>query len=152
MKLCFLAPANNYHTQKWCNYFVKKGYEVHVISFINAKINGAKVHWIDSKAEYNHSDAKKMKYLAQRGKVKKLVKKISPDIIHVHYASSYGTVAAISGLNNYILSVWGSDIYEFPQKSFFHKMLLKFSLKRAKYLFSTSKAMAQEGRKYTKKV
>ena len=30
-------------------------------------------------------------------------------------------------------------------------MLLKFSLKRAKYLFSTSKAMAQEGRKYTKK-
>lgn len=77
--------------------------------------------------------------------------KIQPDIVNAHYASSYGVAMALSGIDNYILSVWGSDIYDFPKKSIFHKNLLKYSLKKARYLFSTSKAMAKEASKYTDK-
>lgn len=37
MKICFLAPANNYHTQKWTRYFVDNGHEVHILSLTDGK-------------------------------------------------------------------------------------------------------------------
>lgn len=151
MKICFLGPANNYHTKKWCNYFVNQGHEVYVLSLTKGQIKGAKVYWLNSHTKATHSDFHKLKYLFQFFQVRKFINEIKPDIINAHYASSYGSLAAISGLHNYIVSVWGSDVYEFPRKSFLHRRLLKYSLNSAKYIFSTSKAMAEETRKYTDK-
>ncbi len=151
MKICFIAPANNYHTKKWTNWFVNRGHEVHVVSFIKDEIEGATVHFLDTGASAEGSDTSKLKYLLSAGKMKRTVNSIKPDIINVHYATSYGAVVALSGLKNYVLSVWGSDVYDFPNKSIFHKLLLEFSLKKAKYLFSTSNAMAEECSKYTNK-
>ncbi len=151
MKICFIAPANSEHTAKWCRYFVGQGHTVDVISFVDAPITNVTVHFIDTGASADGSDKDKLKYLKKSGAVRKLVKKIAPDVINVHYATSYGAVAALAGLKNYALSVWGSDIYEFPRKSPLHRTLLKFSLAKAAYLFSTSKAMAAEASKYTDK-
>lgn len=76
---------------------------------------------------------------------------IEPNFVSVHRAPSYGMIAALSGVKNYALSVWGEDIYVFPQKTILHKLLLKYSLYKAPHLLSTSNAMAIEGSKYTKK-
>ncbi|WP_296117112.1 glycosyltransferase [uncultured Eubacterium sp.] len=151
MRICFLAPASNYHTKKWCKWFTEHGHEVHVVSFINDEINNVDVHFIDTGASADSSDSQKLKYLLKARTVKKVVDEINPDIVNVHYATSYGTVAALSGIKNYVLSVWGMDVYDFPQKSLIHKTMLKFSLYRAKRIFSTSKAMAEETSKYTSK-
>lgn len=151
MKICFLAPANSAHTKKWCKYFTGKNHEVHVISFVEADIEGISVHYVSTGAKADSGDLNKLKYLSKAGEVRRIVSEINPDIINVHYATSYGTVAALAGLKNYVLSVWGSDIYDFPNRSILHKALLKFSLRKAKYLFSTSRAMADEAAKYTNK-
>lgn len=151
MKICFLAPANSAHTKKWCNYFTGKNHEVHVVSFIKADIEGAAVHYVSTGARADGGDLGKLKYLSRAGKVREIVSEIAPDIINVHYATSYGTAAALAGLRDYVLSVWGSDIYDFPNRSPMHRALLKFSLKKAKHLFSTSRAMADEAAKYTDK-
>ena len=151
MKICFLAPANSAHTKKWCRYFVSQGHSVDVVSFVDDQIPDVSVHFIDTGAAAGGSDGEKLKYLLKASAVRKIVKSIRPDIVNAHYATSYGTVAALAGLKNYILSIWGSDIYEFPRKSLLHRALLKFSLAKAKYLFSTSRAMAEEAAKYTKK-
>lgn len=151
MKICFLAPANNYHTQKWVKYFVNQGNEVSVLSLTKGEIDGARVYWMNLNIEGGASDFAKLKYFLQVHYIKKIVNKIKPDIINAHYASSYGTLAALAGLKNHIVSVWGSDVYDFPRKSIFHKKLLEFSLNSARCIFSTSKAMAKETQKYTKK-
>ena len=151
MKICFLAPANNYHTKKWCEYFVSKGHQVDVISFIDDKIDNVNVHFIDCGTKTTDSDLKKIKYLFKIKKVKKIVKDINPDIINAHYATSYGMVAARCKFKKYILSVWGNDVYDFPNKSFIHKQYFKYIIKKSPYIFSTSKAMATEIKKYTKK-
>ena len=151
MRICFLAPADNYHTKKWCKWFTEQGHGVHVVSFIDSIIPNVTVHYINTGADAEASDISKLKYLIKARKVKKIVDMINPDVINVHYATSYGAVAALSGLKKYVLSVWGSDVYDFPKKSPLHKALLKFSLSRATYLFSTSLVMADETHKYTKK-
>ena len=151
MKICFLAPANNYNTKKWCKWFTENGHTVHVVSFIEDEIENVTVHYVNTGASANSSDTQKLRYLLKSRTVKRIVDEINPDIVNVHYATSYGTVAALSGLKGYILSVWGMDIYDFPQKSPLHRIMLKFSLNRASHIFSTSKAMAEESRKYTNK-
>lgn len=151
MKICFIAPANNYHTKKWCKWFSDHGHDVHVVSFIFDQIENANVHFVDTGASADSSDSQKLKYLLKAKRVKQIVNSINPDIVNVHYATSYGTVAALSGLKGYVLSVWGSDIYDFPKKSPLHKAMLKYSLKKAGYIFSTSNAMAKETHKYTDK-
>lgn len=151
MKVCFIAPADNYHIKKWCNWFVGRGHQVHIISFTDGSLDGVYIHKISTSIKPDSKDLDKIKYLFHSFEVRKLVQKIKPDIVNVHYATSYGTVAALSGLKGYVLSLWGSDIYDFPQKSIFHKELLKYSLNCAGYIFSTSKVMALEAKKYTKK-
>ena len=149
MKICFIAPANNYHTKKWANWFLSRGHEIHIISFIKDEIPGVSVHYIETGVSAEGSDASKLKYLFKARKLKKIIDSIQPDVVNVHYASSYGAVAALSGIKHYVLSVWGSDIYDFPRKSPLHRLLLKYSLKKAEILFSTSHSMAAEAAKYT---
>ena len=149
MRICFVGPANSAHIVKWCTWFGQRGHEIHVISFTPGEIEGVDVRLIDPGVNPDGSDFGKLKYLFCGGRIRKLVEEIHPDIVNVHYATSYGAAAALSGLKNYVLSVWGSDIYDFPKKSPLHRAFLKYSLNKAGHLFSTSQAMADEAKKYT---
>ena len=151
MRICFVGPSTSAHIIKWCDWFSKRGHEVHVISFSDDKIASAEVHPIEIGVDPNGGELAKMKYMLTGKKIKKIIDEISPDIVNAHYATSYGVAMALSGVKNYVLSVWGSDIYDFPKKSPAHKALLKFSLNSARYLFSTSQAMADEAGKYVKR-
>ena len=48
---------------------------------------------------------------------KKTIKDFKPNILHAHYASSYGILGYLIKFKPFILSVWGSDIYHFPNKN-----------------------------------
>ena len=110
MKICFLAPANSAHIKKWCKWFNEHNNETYVVSFVKDDIEGTYVYYIDCGVNADASDSSKIKYLFKAGKVKKAIVQINPDIVNVHYATSYGTVAALSGIKNYALSVWGRGV------------------------------------------
>lgn len=149
MKICFVGPAGSAHIRKWCAWFTGRGHEVHVISFTPGEIPGVAVHLVDLGVDPDGSDLGKLKYLTAGGKIRGLIREIGPDVVNAHYATSYGIAMALSGVKGYALSVWGSDIYDFPRRSVLHRSLLQFSLKKAGVLFSTSRAMADEAGKYT---
>lgn len=151
MKICYLAPAGNYHTKKWCKHFIDRGDEVHVISLLPGEIEGATVHYLDPGASATDSEAKKLLYLTKRSEVRRIVDQNDFDILHAHYASSYGLLAALSLKCDYFLSIWGSDVYDFPKTSPLHRAAIKYSLKRPAEVMSTSRAMAKEAQQYTNK-
>lgn len=151
MRICFVGPASSTHIVKWCNWFTKRKHDVHVISFDQGEIAGAVVHSIDIGVDANGSDFGKLKYLLAGGRIKRIVEELQPDVVNVHYATSYGAACALSGVKHYVLSVWGADIYDFPKKSPLHRALLEFSLNHASMLFSTSRCMSNEAAKYTDK-
>lgn len=151
MKICYLADANSIHTKKLCNYFVSIGYDMTVISLNKGEIPGVKVYSMDMEIENDGAIYSKFAYLNKLGKIKKIIKDIKPDIVHAHYASSYGLFAAIVNYKPTIVSVWGSDIYDFPKKSYIHKSIIKFNLKKADCILSTSNIMKKETEKYTDK-
>lgn len=152
MKICYLSAANSYHTEKWCKFFSTHGHEVHLISYTPGKSEYATVHLINCGMNDRYdSDAKKLDYLKHGRELRRIIKEIQPDIVHAHRIPSYGGACALGGVHNFILSVWGGDIFDFPNHSFLHKALVKFVLSKSSLLMSTSRAMAEEIRKYTDK-
>lgn len=153
MKICYLADINSAHTHKWLNYFEGKGYDIHVISLGKGEYEGVTVHSLDIQDNImkKSSEKGKLQYLKRLKRVKQLVREINPDILHAHYASSYGLLGALTNYHPYIISAWGSDVYDFPIKSPIHKFIIKYNLKKADYILSTSKVMKEETAKYTNK-
>ncbi|WP_300408993.1 glycosyltransferase [Lagierella sp.] len=150
MKICYLADVTSAHTKKWCKYFLSKGYEIVIISLTSGEIPGCKVYDFNVGDTIYKSDINKLfSYFGKVKRVKELIKSENPDIIHAHYATSYGLLGSLLNFKPYILSVWGSDVYDFPRRSFIHRGLLKHNLKAPTLLMSTSTDMKKEIQKYT---
>jgi len=77
------------------------------------------------------------------------LKRLKPSLLHVHYASGYGTLGSLAGYHPFLLSVWGSDVYEFPRRSLLHKQLFMRALRHPDRISSTSRDMAREVSRYT---
>ena len=155
MKLCYLADAQSSHTKKWVTFFANKGYEVHLISFREAEISNIIFHSIDkffaTRIRSEGSSFSKIGYFFYLNTFKNLIQDIAPDILHAHWATSYGLMGAYSGYHPYVLSAWGSDIFDFPHRSLLHKKVLEYVINKADFLTATSKALSRETQLYLKK-
>lgn len=157
MRVLFLADASSIHTIRWTTSLSLRGIEIQIVSLAKSNYNydnNIVIHSFGldrSKTDSTEDDLSKIKYLRYIRPLKTIIKKFKPDLIHCHYASSYGLLGALSRFHPLIISVWGTDVFQFPLKSRFHKLLIKFNFSRADVILSTSRAMAAETSKYTNK-
>lgn len=157
MKILLLSDPNSPHTIKWACSLAEKS--IHVIIFGFGVLNvsdydgktNISVITLNQSIKRDESIFIKLKYLKSVSVVKKIIREFSPDIVHAHFASSYGIVGSLCNFKPFILSVWGNDVFKFPKTSIIHKTILKYNLKKASIILSTSYAMAKETQLYTKK-
>lgn len=124
MKICFLAPANSVHSYRWVKYFADKGYEVHWISFYASSFSS-----IDN-VKYYEISTKRAKIFHAIIHTKRLIKKIKPDILHVHSVALYGIAGALSRFHPFVATAWGSDVL-ITGKSWIKAPFVKYALKKA---------------------
>lgn len=144
MKIVLLSGASSIHTVRWANGLSDAGQEVYVISqhpLLESLNKNVTVHLLPYRGILG--------YFTIVPAVKKLLAEIKPDIVNAHYASGYGTTARLVNYQPWLLSVWGSDVYDFPHKSFIHKWLVRKNLLASTAVASTSICMAEETRSFT---
>ncbi len=160
LKLLMLADPHSAHTIKWVKYLCGKG--INIFLFGLKEFNENDYFGIDNltiksfqmkgeifgKQDGNFS---KLNYIKALPSIRRIIKEFKPNIVHAHYASSYGLLGALSGFHPYIISVYGSDVFNFPKKNLATKNLLKHNLSKADRILSTSKVMAKEIKIYTNK-
>ena len=155
MKLFILSDPESIHTKRWVSSLSDRGIEIFLFGIgkkddeFYGKCKNTSVFIMDLDTELRRSSVEKIIYLSSLIKLKKKIKEFQPDILHAHYASSYGLLGALTRFHPFIISVWGSDVYSFPKISFLHKVILKFNLSKADCLLSTSVKMAEETKRYT---
>lgn len=145
MKIALLSGVTSVHTHRWANALADLGHEVHLISLIGHKSEVNKIS--DKVALHYINGSGRLAYFTAGKELKKLLAKINPDILNAHYASGYGTLARRSGFHPTLLSVWGSDVYDFPSNALCRAILVK-NLHYADALASTSHAMARQTEKF----
>ncbi len=160
VKILILSNPANPHTIKWVKALDKEGFKIFVFGlsnydksvYENCKDVQAFSYGFDDNLFIKSDGAfSKIVYLKALKKLKQIISEFKPQILHSHYATSYGLLGALSGFHPYIISAWGSDVYDFPKKSFLHKSILKYNLGNADKILSTSKVMAEEVQIYTGK-
>lgn len=158
MKILILGDAKASHLINWVNSLSREANQIYLFSFTeavrdeydeNVVIFGGGLKKEDTNS--NRFNMSKLSYLKQINYIQKLIRKCKPDIVHAHYATSYGFILSFLKHPKKILSVWGSDVYNFPKKSLLHRIIFKRNLRRADVILSTSKAMKEEISLYTSK-
>jgi glycosyltransferase involved in cell wall biosynthesis len=137
-RIALLAPASSIHTQRWAASLADQ-FEIHVITMHSAPSDpGAKfeTHLLPWSAPFG--------YIGNRSALKRILKFLKPDLLHIHYASGYGALGQMLEFRPKIQSVWGSDVFRFPLRSKFHKLLVGRALSQAEVVTSTSEAMANQ--------
>lgn len=142
MRIVYLAAANSIHTIRWVNELSNRGHDVHLISLPN---HTGDIDKISSNVKcYGLKFGGNIGYYLNVIQVKSIINKIDPDIINAHYASGYGTLARIAKCTPLVLSVWGSDVYDFPYQSSIKKKIVQKNLEYATTIASTSECMAAQ--------
>jgi L-malate glycosyltransferase len=146
---------------KWVHSLTESSFKVALFSFgknkekyLDVTLNKIPVFSLDlpnTLQQKNELSISKLRYLNAVKFIKKIISDFSPDIVHAHYASSYGFLGALSNFQPYVISVWGSDVLSFPYNSFIHRKILKFSLNHSSIVLATSEFLANQTKKFTQK-
>jgi glycosyltransferase involved in cell wall biosynthesis len=146
MKLCLITSGKSIHSYRWIKYFAEKGY---------------RIYWISLSSQLNPDFSEILKFqnlkyyqtpilsnkIFQLFKnilfVKKMVKKIQPDILHSHCAGIDGFCGALTGFHPLIITPWGSDVLIGP-KSKIKRPLIKFALKKADLITCNGEVLKNE--------
>jgi L-malate glycosyltransferase len=143
--VALLGPANSIHLQRWAIALAARSWRVSVITQHAAEAlplpAGVALHALPVRGGAG--------YCLNAPALARLLRKIKPDVLNAHYASGYGTTAALVGYTPTLLSVWGSDVYDFPYESTLKGWWLRRNLRRATAIASTSHAMARQVQRLT---
>ena len=164
MKICYLGNTNSLHLKVFIKYFVNEGHIVHTFGRnhldygpnhfhhdlnIFRKITRGKNPINTKRKKSKKFDCKKNLYLLKRifskinshidhARIKIIISKIKPDIVHGHEVSAFGELTINIGEYPKILTVWGSDVFRFPQKSYIIYKKVKKSLKNVDIIHVTN--------------
>jgi glycosyltransferase involved in cell wall biosynthesis len=130
LHICIFANELSIHTRRWVLGLRGMGHRVDLVTL--KKDPQSDIGGIHLGA------SSKLAYLSKVGWLRRLVRELGPDIFHAHHASSYGFLASFIRHPRKILSVWGNDIVDFPNRGPIHRKIIKRSLTSPIQITATS--------------
>lgn len=113
MRIILLADAAAPHTRRWAKWFAHKGHEVHVITFNSNSLidyDPVTLHLVWKSKVGNFLFFRVFKMISILVKIRKILKKFPPDLIHAHSAGGYAWAAKLIGFKPYVVTPWGTDL------------------------------------------
>lgn len=158
-RILLLSDIDSSHTRKWAVSLAERGHAIGVFSLRRSASEWYKAHpeleVLDAEGyetgKFYARTFSKLSYLRFVPAVRAAIRQFKPDVVHAHYATSYGLLGARSKFHPLVISTWGSDVFDFPKNSWINRRLLTYNLNRADRVFSTSNVMKDEVLKYVQR-
>jgi L-malate glycosyltransferase len=110
LRICYVANANTIHSHRWISYFAGAGHEVHWLSVSPCTIPpppNVHLHLVGAGERPARSP---LALAAAALRIRSLMRRINPDLVHAHYAGVNGVLAAVAGVRPLVVTAWGSDV------------------------------------------
>lgn len=137
--LAYLSIGRHIHTERWITWFARRGHRVHLLTVQPGPMPGVVVHDITTTF-----GPKPFRYAVSLIKVKRLLARLGPDLLHTHFLTGYGYWGVFSGRRPFLLTVWGDDVYVTPFESALKLRLARHALRSADYVTGDSEDIVRE--------
>jgi len=131
LRLLVLSSGGVGHTQRWVDYFVDRGDEVHLASLESGVPTRATEHRLPALAPVGL-----LKYPLAVPAVKRLIGTLDPDVVVGHFVPNYGFMGALAGRHPLVSVVWGSDVLLNAGATPFHRWRARYALESADLVLS----------------
>jgi glycosyltransferase involved in cell wall biosynthesis len=141
MRVCFISHSNSPWAPYYTRYFQERGHEVHLISFHPKQIPGITMHYVGA----NPADGRLPKwiYLWRAPRVRRLLRKLRPDVVMATYVRSNGLVGAMTKCSPLVVSSRGVIDYDFGLPPGINARLVRWIARRADLLHASSDELAE---------
>jgi glycosyltransferase involved in cell wall biosynthesis len=148
VRVLILGPAEVVHTQRWVEALDARGMDLTLVTQHPPRgwkpPAGVTMRVLPFRGSAG--------YFANTWALRRIAHEVRPDLVNAHYASGYGTTAALVNYRPTLLSVWGSDVFDFPYESWLKGRLVRWNLQRAARVASTSHVMAAQVRRLSPEI
>lgn len=121
MRLCHIANPESIHNVRWLRYFAQRGYEVHLVPY--HKPPAQKLDGIIVQDPTPRFGVRGLLSLQRILNVRRIVRRIKPDILHCHYVGHAGWWGALSGFHPLVLTAMGGGVL--PEQGAYEGVLRK---------------------------
>lgn len=134
-RILYVSDAKSVHTRRWAEQFRDQGMQVHIASFRAETIEGVSVHLLPT---YGLG---RLGYFFAVPTLRRLAKRIQPDVVHAQYVTSYGFLAALAGIRPLVLTAWGTDVLISPKVSRIMRWIASYAVRHADVVTTVAQHM-----------
>jgi L-malate glycosyltransferase len=109
MRICYIALGTFTHIGPYLDYFKEAGHNVHFVCLSPSPERGVPTYNVGLGRRYSERNGK-WKYPLSMLRTRRLIRKLNPNIVHAHYATSCGLTAMVCGFHPTVVTVHGSDL------------------------------------------
>jgi L-malate glycosyltransferase len=163
-RLCLIGNPDSIHVRRWAEHFAAREFDVHIVTFYSPQQGspaGVTVDFLRRRADAvaGNSSARTtlsrfpgLLRLATAARLvgagfRRAVARLEPDLVHAHYVSDYGFLAALTGRHPLVVSAWGSDLLVDPQRSAVTGAMVRWVLSRSELVTYDSHQVAGAARR-----
>jgi glycosyltransferase involved in cell wall biosynthesis len=154
MKVCYIGDGSSIHIWRMGDWLRAHDHEAQMLNLTpesSAEDRETAASHFDKYVDAKRPWRAPTGYVATMLPVRKLVRKLNPDVVHGHYLTTGGFFARWSGHNVVFSSAWGSDVY-LGQKYRGQRWLLRSAIKGSDVITGDSDHILNEVRKYSPSV
>jgi glycosyltransferase involved in cell wall biosynthesis len=116
LRLAILGYAGSLHVRRWVDFLTQRGHDVHLVTCGGSEsvteLDAERVH------DLGIPRGGKLGYVAKVVPARAIVRRLRPDVVHVHTATSYGLLGLAGGARPLVLTAHGSDLLRTPRNPF----------------------------------
>ncbi len=109
MRICFLSAGSFAHVGAYLEYFQDAGHDVHFLALSPSPPRRVATHQLGS-GPLSNADPSKWRYPGSMLRARAAVRRLAPDIVHAHYATSGGLAGLVCGFRPTIVTAHGTDL------------------------------------------
>lgn len=129
--ICLFGDAISVHVQRWASELLWRGWQVSLIT--------ARPHPIEGVRQIVLTPVRRsIDWPARISEARRAVEALKPDLVHAHYITSYGFLAACCDYQPLVMTAWGSDLLVTPRRNWFIRRLTAWVLERSRLLTGDS--------------
>ncbi len=141
MKIAYLSRGYSVYERRFLEKMVEREHDIHFISYYSGE--RVKVEGVEN-YHYDYTSMHRFPiflFLQTALHLRKLLKRICPDVLHTNWIQDHGIFGVLSGFHPTLSMPWGSDILIRPYDSTLAMWKTRFTLRKADMIVPDAKSV-----------